>query len=180
MTHPIPQPPHERYSSKAFPPYRFVIGENPHPVSDPKGHSYGHEPDPQPLLAAKWMHNQDYLYAIDLYNYGYWWEAHETLEGLWGQFGKGSPESNLLQGLIKISAGFYKWHLQNRGGIMHHYAGGTALLREAMDHSAVYMGIDLPDYLARLEKHFKIVVTSHDLWPDLLAGYPFIDLKMTA
>ena len=25
----------------------------------------------------------DYLYAIDLYNYAYWWECHEVLEGLW-------------------------------------------------------------------------------------------------
>ena len=29
-----------RYTATPFPSYRFIPGENPHPIDDPKGHSY--------------------------------------------------------------------------------------------------------------------------------------------
>jgi len=176
--HAIPQPPHIRYSSRPFPPYRFIIGEHPHPVADKEGHSFGQEHESQILTTENWRTNEDYLYAIDLYNYAYWWEAHEALEGLWGHFARGTPESDLLQGVIKIAAAFYKWHLHSRGGVMIHYAGGTGLLKEACLYAPEYMGIDLKGYLERLEKHFEIVIASEDAWPDALVGYPFIDLKI--
>lgn len=173
FTHEIPQPAHRRYSSKPFPAYRFVLGENPHPTADPEGHSYGKEDNAQILTTENWRTNKDYLYGIDLYNYAYWWETHESLEGLWAHFPRGVPESNLLQGLIKIAAGLYKWHLQDAAGAAHHYDGGTKLLKEAMEHSKIYMGIDLPGYLDRLAKHFKKAPAG-----DPLVDYPFIDLKI--
>ena len=128
------------------------------------------------MTTDNWPANEDYLYAIDLYNYAYWWEAHEALEGLWGHFARGTPESDLLQGIIKIAAAFYKWHLHNRGGVKIHYAGGTGLLKEACGFAPVYMGIDLNEYLQRLAHHFELVIASPDAWPDPLIGYPFIVL----
>ena len=175
--HPIPRPPHPRYSSRPWPAYRFVLGEAPHPTVDPQGHSFGKEESPQVLTTENWATNEDYLYAVDLYNYAYWWEAHEAFEGLWAEFARGTPESDLLQGIIKISAAFYKWHLHTAKGVSLHYAGGTALLKEAMAYSPVYMGIDLPEYLQRLANHFKTVVTAPDTWPDPLINYPFINLN---
>lgn len=179
FNHPIPQPPQPRYSSRPWPTYRFIIGENPHPTADRDGHSFEHEGTVQELNPEHWEKCDDYLYAVDLYNYAYWWEAHEVLEGLWGNFPGGSPESDLLQGIIKISAGFYKWHLQNARGVDYHYAGGTLLLKQALAHSPVYMGIDLEEYLERLAKHFAPVLTAPDPWPDPLDNYPFIVLKKT-
>src|SRR2546422_4985790 len=31
----------------------------------------------------EWWDSEWYLYGIDLYNYGHWWECHEVFEGLW-------------------------------------------------------------------------------------------------
>ena len=153
-----------------------MVGESPHPTADREGHSFGKEESPQVLTLDNWDKNEDYLYAVDLYNYAYWWEAHEVFEGLWGNFPTGSPESKLLQGIIKISAGFYKWHLNNARGVSYHYAGGTKHLKQVMDYSATYMGIDLKEYLQRLAKHFEVVLTAPETWPDPLINYPFINL----
>ncbi len=177
LNHLIPQPVHPRYSARPWPAYRFVIGEAPHPTADPEGHSFGKQEPAQILTMENWKENEDYLYGVDLYNYAYWWEAHEAFEGLWAEFPRGSPESDLLQGIIKISAGFYKWNLRNAVGVAHHYAGGTQLLKKAMAYSPVYMGIDLKEYLERLAKHFEVVLSQPGTWPDPLVNYPFIILN---
>ena len=178
VDHPIPQPPQRRYSFRPFPSYRFVVGEgHPHPTADPQGHSFGKEDNAEILTRDNWDKNEDYLYGVDLYNYAYWWEAHEAFEELWAHFSRGSAESDLLQGIIKISAAFYKWHLHNAGGVKNHYAGGTRLLEQAMEYAPVYMGIDLQEYLDRLARHFALVLSAPDTGPDPLINYPFIILN---
>src|SRR3989338_7998386 len=67
-----------RYTQIKFPPYRFIPGENPHPTENPCGHSYGKKGlDIGLFVPADWRKNEQYLFGIDLYNYGYWWESHE-------------------------------------------------------------------------------------------------------
>ncbi len=185
--HSTPNPPHARYSQKPFPPYRFILGENPHPTADPAGHLYGkEEEDPGTLTLENWSTNETYLYGVDLYNYAYWWEAHEAFEGLWREFPPVVIEAHFLQGLIKIAAAFYKWQLQDRRGVEIHYAGGAELLGEVAARHPVYMGLDLKDHLGKLEKQFKKVLGTQlpsdpepqsTRWPDPLEDYPFIVLK---
>ena len=72
----------DRYSKNKFPVYRFVPGLHPHPVNSPEGHSYGLEDeDVEKWNSDDWKYNDDYLYGIDLYNYHFYWEAHEAWEG---------------------------------------------------------------------------------------------------
>ena len=93
-----------RYSSRSFPPYTFVPGENPHPVRDPEGHSYGQfEHDAIQFEPAQWQSCDEYLFGIDLFNYGYWWEAHEALESVWIAAGRTSQTGYFVQGLIQIA-----------------------------------------------------------------------------
>jgi predicted metal-dependent hydrolase len=66
----------------------------------------------QSFEPAAWRRSEDYLYGIDLYNFAYWWEAHEVLEELWHLAGHRSPQGRLLQGLIQLSA-----------GLLHRFAG---------------------------------------------------------
>jgi len=67
-----------------LPPYSFVPGRFPHPVNDPQGHSFGADPPPAELLDPdRWQICRAYLYGVDLFNHGYYWEAHESWEGLW-------------------------------------------------------------------------------------------------
>lgn len=72
-----------------FPPYAYIPGRTAHPTRDPDGHSYGviletpDSPDP-----TAWQDCHDYLYGIDLFNHGFYWEAHEAWEGLWVACGR--------------------------------------------------------------------------------------------
>src|SRR3981081_2703360 len=92
-------------AQRPLPPYAFVPGRSPHPVSDPAGHSYGQPPEkPPPLDPARWSESPTYLYGFDLFNYGYYWEAHETWESLWHAAGRRGPVATLLKGLIKLAA----------------------------------------------------------------------------
>ena len=68
---------------RPFPAYAYHPGRTPHPTRDPEGHSYGMVHDvPQPPNPEDWRACGDYLYGVDLFNHGYYWEAHEAWEGL--------------------------------------------------------------------------------------------------
>lgn len=62
------------------------------------------EPKPPPPDPERWRENEDYLYGIDLFNFAYWWECHEALEGLWHAAGHVTPCGQYLQGVIQVSA----------------------------------------------------------------------------
>ncbi len=177
--HPIPQPAPQRYSNLPFPPYRFILGENPHPTADPEGHSYGKEFEPPLLTVQNWSTHATYLYGVDLFNYAYWWETHEAFEGLWALYGRGSRESDYLQGLIKIAAALYKWHLRDARGVRSHYLGGTALLKKAQGVEPVYLGLNIAEFLSSVDRHFAKVFDGPGEWPDELVDYPFITLRFS-
>jgi hypothetical protein len=92
-----------------LPVYRHMPGFTPHPTRDPDGHSYG---QPEPVLPdlnhSDWRECEHYLYGIDLFNEGYWWECHEVLEGLWHAAGIGTPAAHVLQAVIQCAAAHLK------------------------------------------------------------------------
>jgi hypothetical protein len=102
-----------RYSTRPFPPYAYVPGETPHPLRDPRGHSYGRfeRTRASALDPRAWWTCEDYRYAIDLFNHRYYWEAHEAIEGLWVAAGRDTDLGRGLQGLIQIAVGQLKWRL---------------------------------------------------------------------
>ena len=58
---------YQRYSQRPLPPYRFVLGENPHPTEESQGHSYRHgAEDPGIIKPDKWYENETYQYGVDL------------------------------------------------------------------------------------------------------------------
>ena len=139
------QPP--RYTDRPLPAYRFVPGRRPHPTRSPQGHSY-HQPEiPGTLDPDNWEECEKYLFAIDLFNNHYFWEAHEALEPLWLDAGRDSPTGRFLQGLIKISAALLKHSMGNMDGAVSHAAGGGALLCGA---EGIRLGIDGADLAARV------------------------------
>ena len=88
------------------PGYTYTPGtETPHPIRDPKGHSHNRKGrPPKPLVAERWADNRTFLLAIDLFNLGYYWEAHEEWERLWRVSGPDSTVGRFLKGLVKLSA----------------------------------------------------------------------------
>ena len=62
-----------RYSSRDFPPYRYVPGMHPHPTNSPEGHSYDDDEEEHDKWDSDlWKTNGDYLFGVDLYNYHYY------------------------------------------------------------------------------------------------------------
>jgi uncharacterized protein len=115
-----------------LPPYTYVPGVNPHPMSDERGHSYGHqEPRPEPLDEATYGTNATYLFAIDLFNHGYYWEAHEAWESLWHVAGRTGPTADFLKGLIKLAAAGVKLKEGRVEGVRRHAARAVELLSNA-------------------------------------------------
>ena len=97
-----------RYSSRPFPAYRHRPGVTPHPVRDADGHSYKKETSSTAIDEGDWHTADTYLFAIDLINNGYFWEAHEELEGLWLGTGRDTPIGQFLQGIIQAAAALLK------------------------------------------------------------------------
>jgi hypothetical protein len=136
-------PDRPRYTDQPFPPYTYVPGRSPHPVSDPTGHMHGHEPQqPPPLDPAHWKQSQVYLYGIDLFNHGFYWEAHEAWESLWHAAGRRGDVANFLKGLIKLAAAGVKTLEENPTGVARHTARAEELLSGVMATEQTFCGLD--------------------------------------
>lgn len=143
-----------RYCQRAFPPYSYVPGSGtPHPVSDPRGHmAQVAEEAPAPWDPNLWHSSETYLYAVDLFNHGYYWEAHESWEALWHAAGRTGPAAAFLKGLIKLAAAGVKSREGNPRGVARHAGRAAELLGSVLlgsgDHQdqaplGTYGGVDL-------------------------------------
>jgi predicted metal-dependent hydrolase len=111
-----------RYAeSFPLPPYRHVPGRTRHPVSDPGGHAFvGVSFTEPPIDLDRWADSAAYCYAIDLFNHGFYWEAHEVWEGLWRDLGRVGLGADFLKGLIKLAAALVKAREGRREGVRRH------------------------------------------------------------
>ena len=146
-----------RYSQRPLPAYRYVPGLHPHPIRDPRGHSY------QPVLtlnrhapwtADEWRTLDDWLYGVDLFNRFYFWEAHEAWEGLWAVAAHDSTPSLLLQGLIQIAAALLKAHMGVVSGARTLSSEGLEKLRRAASSNQILLGLNLQGTVDGLVSYF--------------------------
>ena len=79
------------------------------------------------ILAAdpRWLH------ALDLFNEGFSWEAHEAWEQFWHAFGRTTPEARLVQGLIHLAAAAVKIREGKPAGVTKHTQRARKLLSES-------------------------------------------------
>jgi hypothetical protein len=89
-----------------FPPYTYIPRRGlPHPNRDLSGHGHGREAVAAgPLDPEGWASDRAYLRGVDLFNHGYYWEAHEAWEALWHASGRRGVAADFLKGLIKLAA----------------------------------------------------------------------------
>ena len=126
-----------RYSDEPLPPYSYVPGFTPHPVSDPRGHMHGHlAATPDSLDPARWEESAAYRYGVDLFNHGLYWEAHEAWESLWHAAGRRGPVAIWLKALIKLAAAAVKVREGNSAGAMRHARRCMQLLLELRSESS--------------------------------------------
>lgn len=110
--------------STELPGYTYVPGtDTPHPIRDPRGHSYQRKsPPPRMLTPANWAENRHYLLALDYFNQGFYWEAHEEWERLWRASGPDTAVGKFLKGLVKLSAAGVKVRENSIHGVRRHAA----------------------------------------------------------
>ncbi len=162
-----------RYSTQSLPPYSYVPRHAPHPVSDPRGHLYGQEkPRPEPLDPERWSESEAYRYGVDLFNHGFYWEAHETWESLWLAAGRRGPTAHWLKALIKLSAGIVKLREGSSVGALRHALRVQQLLAELPEAAAVasprYCGVEIA-VVAELTRQVIVVAERGPLPPHPMA-----------
>lgn len=131
---------------RALPPYSYVPGLSPHPTSDPRGHSFAAEQrNGEALDESSYTSNETYLYALDLFNHGYYWEAHEEWEQLWHMAGRKGPTADFLKGLIKLAAAGVKLREGRGAGVRQHAERAAELIAGAAgsadEHQSVMFGL---------------------------------------
>lgn len=174
---------HRYCPQQPFPPYRHIPGLTPHPIRDPLGHSYGLEEHAPPQLSPDmWHRNEDYLYGVDLYNFAYWWEAHEAWEGLWHE--AEDTYRLFLQGLIQVSASLIKYHMRMLRPLRSLSTAGRDKLRQVVveceDASGIYMGLNLPLFLETADTFYAPFFeegVTEDTYHRSLAVKPLIRLN---
>jgi hypothetical protein len=135
---------------RALPAYSFVPGRFPHPESDPRGHSFAASPTPPPPLDPdRWCNSPTYLYGIDLFNAGYFWEAHVEWESLWLAAGRTGAVADFLKGLIKLAAAGVKGREGRSDGVRGHARRAAELFQQvAAAHGECLMGLRFEDLLS--------------------------------
>lgn len=105
-----------------LPPYTYVPGFAPHPVSHPDGHLRDFE------LPEGWSDSDHVKWGQRLFNGGYYWEAHEAWEHLWLSLGRTTEEALAVKGLIKLAASGVKCREGNAVGATRHALRSIELL----------------------------------------------------
>jgi hypothetical protein len=156
---------------RPLPPYSYVSGKFPHPTRDTAGHSYGTAEPPISISQAdQWQDCEPYLRGIDLFNSGYYWEAHENWEAVWHAAGRKGTIAELCKGLIKLAAAGVKAREGRANGVRQHAQRARHLFESVMMQTSSeqprYMGLSLPTLIQCAQRLAQdpsaIINTSND------------------
>ena len=112
-----------------LPHYTYVPGKQPHPESDPAGHSYGRLRDKaDPIDPANWRASRPYLRGLDLFNCGLYWESHVEFERLWLAAKRKGPVADVLKAIIHLAAAGVKSLEGRPEGVLSHARRAAELL----------------------------------------------------
>jgi predicted metal-dependent hydrolase len=160
-----------------LPPYTYIAGWFPHPTRDPEGHSFGKPPPeakcPEP---DRWENCRLYLRGIDLFNHGYYWEAHEIWECLWHACGRKGLTGRFLQALIRLAAAGVKAREGMPRGVTRHGTAARKLIQEVVDELGAsrdrYMGLRL-DELCEFASQVAVGEGIGTVRPETVVGVVF-------
>jgi predicted metal-dependent hydrolase len=107
-----------------FPAYTYVPGCTPRHA--PEALEFGHTL--KPSTPGDSLRCREFLVGIDLFNAGYYWEAHEVWESLWHAAGCRGTVADFLKGLIKWAAAGVKCYEGRPQGVRRHAQRAHQLL----------------------------------------------------
>lgn len=155
---------------RTFPAYAYLPGgHQPHPVREAAGHSYQHDaaPPAQDAVAPR----DALAWGIDLFNHGYYWEAHEAWEPIWLAAKGNIQDRALFKGLIMLAATGVKIRERKWVAALRHARRAARSLRQLPPGPDLVSRIGMtPEALASLALETAARVTT-DL-PVLAAGRP--------
>lgn len=123
--------------SAEVPRYTHIPGSGtPHPYRDPRGHSYNKRPQtPKALKEPQWAENRSYLMALDFFNLGFYWEAHDEWERLLRSTGADTLSGMFLKGLVKMAAAGIKVREESIHGVRRHAASAGEVFADVAAES---------------------------------------------
>lgn len=127
-----------------FPHYAYVPGETVHPLrAAPGRHSLAHVDDVSTALT----------YGIDLFDNGYFWEAHEVWETAWRAADRETDPWLFRKSLIRLAAAALKLRVGSAAGVKAHAPWCARTFCDLARRHAVMDGLspaDLADFAAEL------------------------------
>jgi hypothetical protein len=165
-----------------FPPYTYVPGRAPHPTSDPRGHSFAqvtsaHEPT-SPVDDANWREHRPYLFAVDLFNHGYYWESHEAWEAVWHACGRTGTTADVLKGLIKLAAAGVKLREGRPVGVVRHLRRAIELLSNGRGGEPQRLGLALDPLVAAVTALGEQPPATPDARPEAVRPWLSLQLRL--
>lgn len=145
----------KRYTSFDLPPFRYIPGNR-----KQKTLNHLHTPlileDSSTFSIHNWNKSQRYLYAIDLFNYGYYWEVHEVLEKIWLAIGKTTQTGFFIQGIIQLSIAIVKKIEANSIAVERMKAKAIPKIES---QKGIYLGIEINSLISEFENFINSEVT---------------------
>lgn len=157
---------HRYVPERPLPSYAHVPGETPHPLSDPQGHSFNSDQSvPMLIHEDNWQQSKDYLFGIDLFNHGYYWEAHETWEGLWHVAGRSGPIADFLKGLIQLAVTGVKIKQGLKDVAQRKQSRAIELIQQARDaiEEDHFLGFSLERLLSEISLSIETIALSPEV-----------------
>lgn len=156
-----------RLSTQPLPQYIFIPGANPHPkksgghmegLADPKAHEIDlHHPE----------QNSELAYALDLFNYGYYWESHVYFEALWNAHQRSGAVSDLMKAFIKLGAAGVKLSIDQKESARGHFERALELISSVMTtQGRVFLGFDLTLIHMNIKTALSQDLQIFDIYPD--------------
>ena len=91
-----------------------------------------------------------FLRGVELFNAGYYWEAHEVWEGLWHAYGRHGAAADVLKALIKLAAAGVKVREGQEHGVRTHAGRAAELFASARKQAGRHqLGLDLDLWVER-------------------------------
>lgn len=91
-------------------------------------------------------------YALDLFNYEYFWESHVYFEALWNTHGREGSVSDFLKGMIKLGAAGVKTKVEQLTHAREHFLRAKELFTSVKEAEGVnYLGFDLNALISQID-----------------------------
>ena len=112
-----------------------------------------------------WVTDPAAMFAADLFDHRFFWEAHEAWEAMWHECPKPSVDRDVLQSLIQTAAALLQFHLgANRSAAL---LLARARSRMAQTDVSRHQGIDIDGLFHDTDRFFL-----NGVYPLLTIEYP--------